>query len=112
MDAAMFDDWMEAKGIYGLYAGDFDQLGTSGVIHKAGLPISISQGALNYISTHKLGQVIRGNNTYKSNNTISLKINKYDFIHSLIKNGKLNPITFTHYVDDSGLYGDAIVRPD
>jgi len=36
MDALMVDKFMEAKGIYGLYAGDFDQIGLVGKVPYKG----------------------------------------------------------------------------
>jgi hypothetical protein len=56
MDASMIDDFLEAKDIYGVYAGDFDQLGVSGAVkNNAGQNVLITQDSTNYISTHKLG---------------------------------------------------------
>ena len=122
MDSNIISKYMESKEIYGVYAGDFDQLGATGEFsRKRQNPttgkeetshIYITQDITNYISTHKLGQVIRGNNTYKSNNTISLKTHKYNFIDSLLNNGKTVPIDFSYYMDNSGVYGDIVVKAD
>jgi len=55
---------------------------------------------------------MRGNNTYKSNNTISLKINKYKFINSLMQNGAPIEIKFSYYMDNTGVYGDVVTKAD
>lgn len=114
MDAAMVDDFMKAKGIYGVYAGDFDQLGASGALAVSkDKSVLITQDAGNYISTHKLGQIVRGNNIYKSNNTVGLRLNKYKFIDSLLSNGKsITPTIFSYYQDEKGLFGDVIASSD
>ena len=110
MDAIIMDKLMESKGIYGLYAGDFDQIGLQGRIEENG--VLISQDATNYISTHKLGQVIRGNNTYKSDNIVKFKIASSQFAESLRQRGKIVPLSFSYYVDDSGVYGDIVAKAD
>ena len=118
MDALAIDSFQEAKGIYGLYAGDFDQIGLSGKISykkdDKGNDIYslITQDSTNYISTHKLGQVIRGNNTYKSDDIVKFRINKRNFTKSLEKGQKVTPITFSYYSDDSGVYGDIVAKYD
>lgn len=113
MDAAMLDDFMEAKGIYGVYAGDFDQLGVSGKMEDGdGNKFLITQDITNYISTHKLGQVVRGNNSYKSNNVIGFKVKRANFINSLFNNGKLDPVNFSYYLDKNGVYGDIVTKAD
>lgn len=118
MDTYMLDDFMSAKDIYGVYAGDFDQLGISGSFKTKnsegkdafGL---ITQDITNYISTHKLGQVIRGNNSYKSENTIKFKLAKYDFISGLKREeNRKDPINFSYYSDESGVYGDVVAKAD
>jgi hypothetical protein len=122
MDSNIISKYMESKEIYGVYAGDFDQLGATGEFSREVTNnstgqnetkhIYITQDITNYISTHKLGQVIRGNNTYKSNNTITLKSYKYSFIDSLISDGKTTPINFSYYMDNTGVYGDVVTKAD
>lgn len=112
MDAIALDEFMEAKDIYGIYAGDFDQLGVSGKFKNQNGQVTITQDITNYISTHKLGQAIRGNNTYKSRNTTTLKINKWKFAESFTQGGKIYPIDFSYYMDSSGVYGDVVAKAD
>jgi hypothetical protein len=56
--------------------------------------------------------VIRGNNSYKSDNTIALKVNKRSFIDGLLQGGTINPIDFSYYMDNTGVYGDIVTRAD
>ena len=72
----------------------------------------ITQDITNYISTHKLGQVVRGNNSYKSNNVIGFKVKRANFINSLFNNGKLDPVNFSYYLDKNGVYGDIVTKAD
>ena len=113
MDALMIDKLQESKGIYGLYAGDFDQIGLEGKIEiEKDKHALISQDGTNYISSHKLGQVIRGNNTYKSDDIIKFRLNKQAFADSLRQNGKPSITTFSYYLDNSGVYGDVVAKFD
>ena len=109
----MIDKLQESKGIYGLYAGDFDQIGLEGKIEiEKDKHALISQDGTNYISSHKLGQVIRGNNTYKSDDIIKFRLNKQAFADSLRQNGKPSITTFSYYLDNSGVYGDVVAKFD
>lgn len=116
-DAALHEDFLKAKGIYSILAGDFDQLGAKGTYEKEidgkKVPITVSQNATNYITTQKLGQVIRSENESKSNDILKLLNRKKDFILSLIDpNIDSSDIEFSYYFDESGLYGDYIAQAD
>lgn len=114
-DAELEESWLKSKGIYSIKAGDFDQLGVYGEYENgkddAGnvQHVPIFQVGTNYIRTHKLGQIIRGNNEYKINNTLKYRENKQKLHDSLIDNKPYTQLLdFSYYLDDTGLYGDVV----
>ena len=114
-DAELEEAWLKSKGIYSIKAGDFDQLGVYGEYDTGekddkGNPkkAPVFQVGTNYIRTHKLGQVVRGNNEYKINNILRYRENKSK-LHDALTTGKFSQLVdFSYYLDDSGLYGDIV----
>ena len=115
-DAELEETWLKAKGIYSIKAGDFDQLGVygeykTGKVDQKGNEqrAPIFQVGTNYIRTHKLGQVIRGNNEYKINNILKLRENKSKILDILTTDKPYTTLfDFSYYSDNSGFYGDSV----
>ena len=115
-DAELEEAWLKAKGIYSIKAGDFDQLGVygeykTGKVDQKGNEqrAPIFQVGTNYIRTHKLGQVIRGNNEYKINNILKFRENQGKILDILTTDKPYTTLfDFSYYSDNTGFYGDAI----
>lgn len=115
-DAELEEAWLKAKGIYSIKAGDFDQLGVygeykTGKVDQKGNEqrAPIFQVGTNYIRTHKLGQVIRGNNEYKINNILKFRENKSKILDILTTDKPYTTLfDFSYYSDNSGFYGDSV----
>ena len=115
-DAELEEAWLKAKGIYSIKAGDFDQLGVYGEYSTGRTDpkgneqkAPIFQVGTNYIRTHKLGQIIRGNNEYKINDILKFRENKGKIQDILTTDKPYSTLfDFSYFSDNTGLYGDTV----
>lgn len=121
-DLLLSEDFLKAKGIFALAAGDFDQIGAQGKFQDSnGDTVFVRLSNSNFMGSWKLGSSMRSNNTYKSKNISVLRESLKDFYKKLYeyKDGIISantPIKLAYHESldgpNKGLYGDKVIKAD
>lgn len=114
-DLLLSEDFLKNKNIYAFAAGDFDQIGAQGKFKDSDENLVYTRLAnSNFITSWKLGSSMRSNNVYKSKNISVMRESIKDFPEKLNKyimyQPMNNPIQFSYYESEEGLFGDKVVN--
>lgn len=119
-DLLLSEDFLKAKGIFALAAGDFDQIGAQGKFQDSnGDTVFVRLSNSNFMGSWKLGSSMRSNNTYKSKNISVLRESLKDFYKKLYdyqQGTPTTPIKLSYFESldgqNKGLYGDKVIKVD
>ena len=119
-DLLLSEDFLKAKGIFALAAGDFDQIGAQGKFQDSnGDTVFVRLSNSNFMGSWKLGSSMRSNNTYKSKNISVLRESLKDFYKKLYdyqQGTPTTPIKLSYFESldgqNKGLYGDKVIKAD
>lgn len=119
-DLLLSEDFLKAKGIFALAAGDFDQIGAQGKFQDSnGDTVFVRLSNSNFMGSWKLGSSMRSNNTYKSKNISVLRESLKDFYKKLYdyqQGTPTTPIELSYFESldgqNKGLYGDKVIKAD